>query len=108
LYSANIRQEWLYDDGDDASKAQYVSKKEDIRSIAGPIIQRYNDKIQGEQQAAMEKHQKEHASKQAELERAKREAESKKQAEAPPTEDAKDTEMTDAEAQKPDGVEEAS
>jgi heat shock protein 4 len=56
----------------------------------------------------MEKHQKEHAAKQAELERAKREAESKKQAEAPPTEDAKDTEMTDAEAQKPDGVEEAS
>jgi heat shock protein 4 len=101
-------EDWLYEDGDDASKAQYVSKKEDIRSIAGPIIQRYNDKIEGERQAAMEKHQKEHAAKQAELERAKREAESKKQAEAPPTEDAKDTEMTDAEAQKPDGTEEAS
>jgi len=101
-------EEWLYDEGDDASKAQYVSKKEDIRSIAGPIIQRYNDKIEGERQAAMEKHQKEHAAKQAELERAKREAEAKKQAEAPPAEDTKDTEMTDAEGQKPDGVEEAS
>jgi len=101
-------EEWLYDEGDDASKAQYVSKKEDIRSIAGPIIQRYNDKIEGERQAAMEKHQKEHAAKQAELERAKREAESKKQAEAPPAEEPKDAEMTDAEAQKPDGVEEAS
>lgn len=56
----------------------------------------------------MEKQQKEHAAKQAELERAKREAEAKKQAEAPPAEDAKDTEMTDAEGQKPDGVEEAS
>ncbi|KAF1938692.1 heat shock protein 70 [Clathrospora elynae] len=100
-------EEWLYDEGDDASKAQYVSKKEDIRSIAGPIIQRYNDKIEGERQAVMEKHQKEHAAKQAELERAKREAESKKQADAPPAEDAKDTEMTDAETQKPDGVEEA-
>ncbi|KAI4946654.1 Heat shock protein hsp88 [Alternaria rosae] len=101
-------EEWLYDEGDDASKAQYVSKKEDIRSIAGPIIQRYNDKIEGERQAAMEKHQKEHAAKQAELERAKREAEAKKQAEAPPAEEPKDAEMTDAEAQKPDGVEEAS
>jgi len=101
-------EEWLYDEGDDASKAQYVSKKEDIRSIAGPIIQRYNDKIEGERQAAMEKHQKEHAAKQAELERAKREAEAKKQADAPPAEDTKDTEMTDADGQKPDGVEEAS
>jgi heat shock protein 4 len=101
-------EEWLYDEGDDASKAQYVSKKEDIRSIAGPIIQRYNDKIESERQAVMEKQQKEHAAKQAELERAKREAESKKQAEAPPAEEPKDAEMTDAEAQKPDGVEEAS
>lgn len=100
-------QEWLYDDGDDASKAQYVSKKEDIRSIAGPIIQRYNDKIEGERQAYMEKHQKEHAAKQAELERAKREAEARKQENAPPAADEKDTEMQDAEAQKPDSVEEA-
>lgn len=52
----------------------------------------------------MEKQQKEHAAKQAELERAKREAEAKAQANAP---EEKDTEMTDAEAQKPDGVEEA-
>ncbi|CAO2653550.1 Nn.00g029610.m01.CDS01 [Neocucurbitaria sp. VM-36] len=100
-------EDWLYEDGEDASKAQYVSKKEDIRSIAGPIIQRYNDKIEGERQALLEKQQKEHAAKQAELERAKREAEAKKQAEAPPTEE-KDTEMTDAETTKPDGVEEAS
>ncbi|EDU47844.1 heat shock protein Hsp88 [Pyrenophora tritici-repentis Pt-1C-BFP] len=101
-------EEWLYDEGDDASKAQYVSKKEDIRAIAGPIIQRYNDKIEGERQAAMEKHQKEHAAKQAELERAKREAEARKQEQAPPAEDSKDTEMADAEGQKPDGVEETS
>jgi len=56
----------------------------------------------------MEKQQKEHAAKQAELERAKREAESKKQADVPSAEDGKDTEMTDAETTKPDGVEEAS
>lgn len=101
-------QDWLYDDGEDASKAQYVSKKEDIRSIAGPIIQRYNDKIEGERQAVLEKQQKEHAAKQAELERAKREAEAKAQANAPPAPEEKDTEMTDAETQKPDSVEEAS
>ncbi|OAL07038.1 heat shock protein Hsp88 [Phaeosphaeriaceae sp. SRC1lsM3a] len=101
-------EDWLYEDGEDASKAQYVSKKEDIRSIAGPIIQRYNDKIEGERQAAMEKQQKEMAAKQAELERAKREAEAKAQANAPPAAEEKDTEMTDAETTKPDSVEEAS
>jgi heat shock protein 4 len=106
--SLTSTQDWLYDDGEDATKAQYVSKKEDIRSIAGPIIQRYNDKIEGERQAVLEKQQKEMAAKQAELERAKREAEAKAQANAPPPADEKDTEMTDAETQKPDSVEEAS
>ncbi|KAF2024663.1 heat shock protein 70 [Setomelanomma holmii] len=101
-------EDWLYEDGEDATKAQYVSKKEDIRSIAGPIIQRYNDKIEGERQAVLEKQQKEMAAKQAELERAKREAEAKAQANAPPPAEEKDTEMTDAETQKPDSVEEAS
>jgi len=101
-------EDWLYDEGEDASKAQYVSKKEDIRSIAGPIIQRYNDKIEGERQAAMEKQQKEMAAKQADLERAKREAEAKAQANAPPAGEEKDAEMTDAETTKPDSVEEAS
>jgi len=100
-------EEWLYDDGDDASKAQYVSKKEEIRSISGPIVQRYNDKIEAERQAVMEKHQKELAAKQAELERAKREAEAKKAENAPPASEEKDAEMADAEAQKPDAVEEA-
>ncbi|KAL5116169.1 adenyl-nucleotide exchange factor sse1 [Pleosporales sp. CAS-2024a] len=100
-------EDWLYEDGEDATKNQYVSKKEDIRAIAGPIIQRYNDKIEGERQAKMEKQQQEMAAKQAELERAKREAEANAQANAPPAAEEKDTEMTDAEAQKPDGVEEA-
>jgi heat shock protein 4 len=56
----------------------------------------------------MEKHQQEMAAKQAELERSKREAEAKAQSNAPPPAEEKDTEMTDAEAQKPDSVEEAS
>ncbi|KAH8698200.1 heat shock protein 70 family [Phaeosphaeriaceae sp. PMI808] len=100
-------EDWLYDDGEDASKAQYVSKREEIRSIAGPIIQRYNDKIEGERQAVLEKQQKEMAAKQADLERAKREAEARAQANAPPAPEEKDTEMTDAETTKPDSVEEA-
>ena len=99
----NADQDWLYEDGEDASKAQYVSKMEDIRSIAGPIIQRYKDKIQQEQEAVMKKQQEAHAAKQAEIERKKREEEAKKQAEAP---EPKDAEMTDAETTKPDEVEE--
>ncbi|KAF2639621.1 heat shock protein 70 [Massarina eburnea CBS 473.64] len=98
-------EEWLYDDGDDASKAQYVSKMEDIRSIAGPIIQRYKDKIEEERQVVLKKQQDAAAAKQADIERKKREEESKKQAEAP---ESKDADMTDAETTKPDGVEEPS
>lgn len=93
-------EDWLYDEGDDATKAQYVSKQEDIRSIAGPIIQRYNDKIEEERQAVMKKQQEAHAAKQAEIERKKREEEAKKQDEP------KDTEMSDADNVKPDEVEE--
>jgi heat shock protein 4 len=78
---------------------------DDIRSIAGPIIQRYKDKIEEERQVVMKKQQEAHASKQAEIERKKREAEAKKQAEAP---EGKDTDMTDAETTKPDEVEEPS
>jgi heat shock 70kDa protein 4 len=79
---------------------------EEIRSIAGPIIQRYNDKLEGERQAALKKQQEAAAAKQAEIERKKREEEAKKQAEAP--QESKDTEMSDADATKPDEIEEAS
>ena len=98
-------EDWLYEDGEDASKALYVSKKEDIRSIAGPIIQRYNDKLQEEESKKREKWEKEAAAKQAEIERQKREAESKK-GDAPAPEE-KDAEMPDAETTKPDAVEES-
>ncbi|ORY10058.1 heat shock protein Hsp88 [Clohesyomyces aquaticus] len=96
-------EDWLYDDGEDASKAQYVSKMEEIRSVAGPIIQRYNDKIEEERQAVLKKQQDAAMAKQAELERQKRELEAKN---APP--EKPDAEMTDAEAVKPDEVEEPS
>lgn len=96
-------EDWLYDEGEDATKAQYVSKRDEIRSIAGPIIQRYNDKIEEERQAVLKKQQEAHAARQAEIERKKREEEAKRQAEAP---EPKDSEMTDAETSKPDEVEE--
>ncbi|KAF2713160.1 heat shock protein Hsp88 [Pleomassaria siparia CBS 279.74] len=99
-------EDWLYDDGEDASKAQYVDKMGDIRSIAGPIIQRYNDKIEEERQKVLKKQQDAHAAKQAELERKKREAEAKKAESAPP--ESRDAEMSDVDTQKPDEIEEPS
>lgn len=39
-------EEWLYGDGEDSSKAAYVAKYEEMRSVAGIINQRYFDKQQ--------------------------------------------------------------
>jgi len=99
-------EDWLYDEGDDTTKAVYVSKIEEIRSVAGPIIQRYNDKIEEERQAVMKKQQDAAMAKQAELERQKRVAEEKRKSEAPPK--AEDEEMKDIDTVRPDDVEEPS
>ena len=95
-------QDWLYDDGDDATKAQYISKIEEIKFSAGPVIQRYNDKLEEERQARLAKEEEIAAKKRAEAEARKKEEEAKKAAE-PKSEDA---EMKDADTVKPDGVEE--
>ena len=89
-------QDWLYDEGEDATKAVYVAKMDEIRFVAGPIIQRYNDKLEEERQTALKKREEEEAARKAELD-------AKKAAEEP-----KDTEMKDADtdAAKPDEVEE--
>jgi heat shock 70kDa protein 4 len=102
-----IRQEWLYDDGEDASKAQYVSKMEEIRFVAGPVIQRYNDKQEEERQARLKAEEEANAKRRAEMEAKKKEDEAKKAAEKPS--EPQDTEMTDTngESVKPEGVEEA-
>ena len=100
-------QDWLYDEGDDATKAVYVSKIEELRFVAGPIIQRYQDKIEAERQAVLKAQEEAAAAKRAEQEaKAKAEEEARKAAEGP-----KDEEMTDAPAAEtngstPDGVEE--
>lgn len=84
-------QDWLYDEGEDATKAVYVSKIEEIRAVAGPVVQRYLDKIEAERQAVQQKQEEEQAKKRAEIEaRLKAEKEAKEAAEP------KDADMKDA------------
>lgn len=45
-------QDWLYDEGEDTTKAIYIAKQDEIRAIAGPIVQRYFDKVEEERAAA--------------------------------------------------------
>lgn len=47
-----VSEDWLYDEGEDASKAVYIAKMEEIQTLAGPIAQRYFDKIEEERAAA--------------------------------------------------------
>ncbi|KAI1073464.1 heat shock protein Hsp88 [Whalleya microplaca] len=92
-------EDWLYEDGEDATKAVYIAKMEEIRAIAGPIVQRYLDKVEADRQAVQAKVDAEAAAKKA------AEEEARKAAEADKAEASKDEEMTDAEAAKPDGQE---
>ena len=75
-------QDWLYEDGEDASKAQYIAKLDEIKFIAGPVIGRYNDKLEQERQARRQEEEEAAAKKRAELEAKKKaEEEAKKAAE---------------------------
>lgn len=77
---------------------------DEIKFSAGPVIQRYNDKLEEERQARLKIEEEAAAKKRAEAEAKKKaEEESKKAAEPAKTED---TEMKDADTVKPDGVEE--
>ncbi|KXT06643.1 hypothetical protein AC578_8498 [Pseudocercospora eumusae] len=103
---------WLYDEGDDATKAQYVAKIEELRASAGPIIQRFNDKRQEEEEARRAKEEEAAAKRRAvEEERRKAEEAQKKAAEEAKKAEPKDEEMkdapADAEGEKPADVEEA-
>ncbi|MDI1485321.1 MAG: adenyl-nucleotide exchange factor sse1 [Ramalina farinacea] len=106
-------EDWLYDEGEDASKNVYVAKMDEIRFVAGPIVGRYQDKIEEERQAVLKIEEEKAAKKRAEIEARKKAEEeaaaAKKKAEG--KDEAKDTEMKDAPAAKteevqPDGVEE--
>ncbi|EME47036.1 hypothetical protein DOTSEDRAFT_41556 [Dothistroma septosporum NZE10] len=74
-------EDWLYDDGEDAKKAQYVAKLDELRASAGPVIQRFNDKRQEEEDARRKVAEEAAAKKRAEEEAAKKAAEEKRKAE---------------------------
>lgn len=82
-------EDWLYEDGEDTTKGVYVAKIDEIRAMAGPIVQRHFEKVEAERQAALEKAEAERAAKKAE-EDARKAAEAEK---ANP-----DQEMKDADA----------
>lgn len=117
---ANAAQDWLYDEGEDTTKAAYVAKMDEIRFVAGPIIQRYQDKIEAERQALLKAQEEEAARKRADAE-AKKKAEeearkAKEQANKASAKDGgadlqvEDIEMTDADGEvvKPNSVDEPS
>ena len=89
---------------------------DEIRFVAGPIIGRYQDKIEEERQAVLKVEEEKAAKKKAEMEAKKKAEEEAKKAAEPkkaPTEgasgkanDSNDAEMTDAETVKPDAVDE--
>lgn len=95
----------MYDEGDDATKAVYVAKMDEIRAVAGPIVQRYFDKVEEERQAAQAIADAEAAKKREMAEAAKKSAQAQ---EAAATGNKPDEEMADAEPIKPDEVVEPS
>ncbi|KAI9824461.1 MAG: adenyl-nucleotide exchange factor sse1 [Thelocarpon impressellum] len=98
-------EDWLYGDGEDATKAVYTAKMDEIRFLAGPIAQRYMDKVEEDRQASQRAREEADAARRAEREASKKvDDEAKKGSEAAA---GKDEEMRDAETAKPDSVEEA-
>ncbi|KAI3394209.1 hypothetical protein diail_3024 [Diaporthe ilicicola] len=98
-------EDWLYEDGEDTTKAVYVAKIDEIRAMAGPIMQRHFEKVEAERQAVQAKVDAEKAAKKAAEEQARKQAEAQK-----PAQDGangKDAEMPDADAAPKAEVEEA-
>jgi heat shock 70kDa protein 4 len=100
-----LAQDWLYDEGEDATKGVYIAKMEELRALAGPIVQRHFEKVEAERRAEQERAEAAAAAKRAE-EEAKKAAqeEAKKATEAEKGANDKDEEMPDADATK-DGAE---
>lgn len=95
-----ILQDWLYEDGEDSTKSVYVAKMDEIRFIAGPIIQRYKEKVEAERQAILKAEEEAAAKKRAELEAKKKAEEEAKKAEEEAKKAAEgDAEMKDAPAE---------
>lgn len=66
LKLADAAEEWLYGDGEDASKGQYVAKLEELASIGNLIKGRHTSKIEEERQAKLAKKEAEQQQKMAE------------------------------------------
>ncbi|KFA61575.1 hypothetical protein S40285_03995 [Stachybotrys chlorohalonatus IBT 40285] len=90
-------EDWLYDEGDDATKGVYISKIDEIRAMAGPIVQRHFDKVEAERQAVQERVNAEQAAKKAAEEEARKAAEADKAGQS-----GGDQEMKDADALQPE------
>ncbi|ODQ65928.1 heat shock protein-like protein SSE1 [Nadsonia fulvescens var. elongata DSM 6958] len=76
-------EDWLYDAGEDASKAQYIAKTEELQSLGNLIRGRYLSKVEEERQAKLAKHEAEQQRKLAEImaaNKAAREAKANKDA----------------------------
>ncbi|OAA80830.1 heat shock protein [Akanthomyces lecanii RCEF 1005] len=84
-------EDWLYDEGEDASKGVYIAKIDEIRAMAGPIVQRHFEKVEAERQAVQERVDAEQAAKRAAEEEARKAAEAEKTPEG-----GADAEMKDA------------
>lgn len=84
---------------------------DEIRFVAGPIVGRYQDKVEEERQAVLKAEEEKAAKKRAELEARKKAEEDAKKAkegkkDEAPSAGKEDTEMKDADVVQPDGVEE--
>ncbi|OAA39868.1 heat shock protein [Beauveria brongniartii RCEF 3172] len=89
-------EDWLYDEGEDASKGVYIAKIDEIRAMAGPVVQRHFEKVEAERQAVQERVDAEQAAKRAAEEEARKAAEAEKGAEGA------DAEMKDADGAQAD------
>ena len=98
----------MYDEGEDATKAAYVAKMDDIRFVAGPIIQRYKDKVEADRQAVLKAQEEANAKKREEAEAKKKAEEETKKAAEPKKGDDVDMKDVDGEqpSTKPDAVDE--
>jgi heat shock protein 4 len=92
-------EDWLYDEGDDASKGVYTAKMDEIRAMAGPIVQRHFEKVEADRQRV----EAEQAAKKAAEDEARKAAEAEKtEAEKTAGSNGADQEMKDAEAPQPE------
>jgi len=89
-------EDWLYDEGEDSTKAVYTAKIEELRSVAGIIIQRYLDKLEEERQERLRKEEEIAARKRAVTEEAAKKKKAETEAQAGASKKTEDTEMKDA------------